>query len=141
MLNEYSAESLLEQLRELDEHPRLEAKSGSQIGASVMQTVCALANEPSLVGGYILLGVEEPDVSFWVSEMKGNDKLLGVRSINGRKQYSSEKKMMALFTTVGKAVYNLFTTHPLQHHLIDCSLGRKNRLGFMLWRFFHFRLI
>lgn len=42
MLNEYSAESLVEQLRELDEHPRLEAKSGSQIGASVMQTECTL---------------------------------------------------------------------------------------------------
>lgn len=141
MTSEFTPQDILTQLHEFDEHPRLEAKSGSKIGASVMQTVCAFANEPGLVGGYIMLGVEEPDVSFWVSEIKGNDKLLDVRSINGRKQYSSKKKFMALFTTVGKAVYNLFTTHPLQHHLIDCSLGRKNRLGFMLWRFFHFRLI
>jgi hypothetical protein len=112
MLNEYSAVSLLEQHRELDEHPRLKAKSGSQIGASVMQTVCTFANEPGLVGGYILL--------------------------NGKNRQSPEKKFITVFTTVGKSVYNLFTTHPLQHHLVDRSLGRKNRLSFALWRFFHF---
>lgn len=60
---EYTAEDILVQLRELDEHPRLEAKSGSGIGASIMQTVCAFANEPNLGGGYLLLGTEEPDAS------------------------------------------------------------------------------
>ncbi|MDR9497870.1 MAG: ATP-binding protein [Hydrogenovibrio sp.] len=90
MLNENTAEPLLEQLRELDEHPRLEAKSGSQIGASVMQTVCAFANEPGLVGGYIMLGVEEPDAlheTFWVSGVKESDKLLNQLQINCREQF------------------------------------------------------
>lgn len=52
---------LLDQLRSLDEHARLEAKRGSQVGDSIMQTVCAFANEPGLGGGTILLGVERVD--------------------------------------------------------------------------------
>lgn len=112
MTPEFSPQDILTQLCELDEHPRFEAKSVSQIGASVMQTVCAFANEPGLVGGYILL--------------------------NRKIRQALEKKFITVFTTVGKAVYNLFTTHPLQHHLVDRSLGRKNRLSFALWRFFHF---
>lgn len=50
---------LLEQLRSLDENNRLEVKRGSQVGDSVLQTVCAFANEPGLGGGTILLGVEQ----------------------------------------------------------------------------------
>ncbi|WP_228287834.1 ATP-binding protein [Thiothrix subterranea] len=37
-MEEFTPEQLLEQLRELDEHPRIEAKRASEIGASVMQT-------------------------------------------------------------------------------------------------------
>ncbi|HEX8450652.1 MAG TPA: ATP-binding protein [Longimicrobium sp.] len=54
---------LLRQLNELDEHPRVEAKTSSQAGKSTLQTVCALSNEPGLGGGYLLLGVERtPDL-------------------------------------------------------------------------------
>ena len=112
MTPEFTPQDILTHLRELNVHPRLEAKSGSQIGASVMQTLCAFANEPGLVGGNILL--------------------------NRKNRQSLEKKFITVFTTVGKSIYNLFTTHPLQHHLVDRSLGRKNRLSFALWRFFHF---
>ncbi|WP_240616575.1 RNA-binding domain-containing protein [Marinobacter fuscus] len=80
MPNDFSAESLLEQLRQLDECPRIEAKRGSEIGSSVMQTVCAFANEPGLGGGYLLLGVSEPDAQhnqFYVSGVDNTDKLLG----------------------------------------------------------------
>ena len=87
---EYSAELLLEQLRELDEHPRLEAKSGSHIGSSIMQSVCAFANEPNLGGGFLLLGVEEPDeahAEFWVSGLSGTDKLLNELQNNCREQF------------------------------------------------------
>jgi ATP-dependent DNA helicase RecG len=49
---------LLDQLRTLDEHSRLEAKKASQLGESILETVCAFANEPDLHGGTILLGVE-----------------------------------------------------------------------------------
>src|SRR5690606_1515212 len=44
-------------LNTLDENERLEAKRGSRIGSSVLETVCAFANEPGLQGGTLLLGV------------------------------------------------------------------------------------
>ncbi len=47
---------LLEQLNTLDEHPRVEAKAASEVGSSIMESVCALANEPGMGGGYLLLG-------------------------------------------------------------------------------------
>lgn len=50
---------LLDQLRSLDENSRLEVKRGSQVGESILQTVCAFANEPGLGGGTIVLGVEQ----------------------------------------------------------------------------------
>ena len=52
-----SIEILYEELLVLDEHPRIEAKRASSIGDSIMQTVCAFANEPGLGGGWLLLGV------------------------------------------------------------------------------------
>ena len=53
-----SAEDLLQELLSLDESHRIEAKRSAQIDRSVMETVCAFANEPGLGGGYLLLGVE-----------------------------------------------------------------------------------
>ena len=50
---------LFSQLNELDEHPRIEAKTASQVSTSVMETICAFANEPGLSGGFLLLGVQE----------------------------------------------------------------------------------
>jgi hypothetical protein len=35
---------LLSQLNELDEHPRIENKAGSEIGNSILETICAFAN-------------------------------------------------------------------------------------------------
>jgi ATP-dependent DNA helicase RecG len=52
-----TAATLLRDLNELDEHPRIEAKTGSELGKSAIQTVCAFANEPRLGGGYLLFGV------------------------------------------------------------------------------------
>jgi ATP-dependent DNA helicase RecG len=51
-----SPKELLEQLNALDEHTRIEAKTASELGKSVLETVCAFANEPGLGGGWILLG-------------------------------------------------------------------------------------
>ena len=53
-----TAIELLEQLNALDEHERMEAKRGSEVGRSVLESVCAFANEPGLKGGTLLLGVE-----------------------------------------------------------------------------------
>lgn len=44
-------------LNALDENERLEAKRGSEVGPSILETVCAFANEPGLQGGTLLLGV------------------------------------------------------------------------------------
>ena len=47
---------ILEQLNTLDEHSTLEAKAG--VGSSLLETICAFANEPGLGGGTIILGVQ-----------------------------------------------------------------------------------
>ena len=60
-----TAQELLEQLNQLDEHTRVEAKKASELGESVLDTVCAFANEPGLGGGWILLGVAPRENSFW----------------------------------------------------------------------------
>ena len=39
-----------------DEGVRIEAKRASEVGKSILETICAFANEPDLDGGYILLG-------------------------------------------------------------------------------------
>lgn len=52
-----TAEDLLQELAALDESNRIEAKQARQIDRSVMETICAFANEPGLGGGYLLLGV------------------------------------------------------------------------------------
>ena len=52
-----TAEDLFQELTALDESHRIEAKLGRQIDRSVVETVCAFANEPGLDGGYLLLGV------------------------------------------------------------------------------------
>ena len=50
---------LLDELGSLDENESLEVKRGSEVGRSVMETICAFSNEPRLGGGTILLGVAE----------------------------------------------------------------------------------
>jgi ATP-dependent DNA helicase RecG len=52
-----TAEDLLQELTALDESHRIEAKRSRQIDRSIMETICAFANEPGLGGGYLLLGV------------------------------------------------------------------------------------
>lgn len=56
-----TARDLVTQLNTIDEHNRLEAKRGSDIGKSILETVCSFANEPGLGGGDILLGVERDE--------------------------------------------------------------------------------
>jgi ATP-dependent DNA helicase RecG len=60
-----TAQELLTELNTLDEHLTIEAKTASDVGTSLMETVCAFANEPHLGGGYILLGVAPASDSFW----------------------------------------------------------------------------
>ncbi len=61
----YSAKELFQLLNQQDECDWIEAKGGSESSHSVMETVCAYANEPGLGGGYILLGVTEDNSSLF----------------------------------------------------------------------------
>ncbi|MBL8811505.1 MAG: putative DNA binding domain-containing protein [Planctomycetaceae bacterium] len=60
-----TAQELLSELNSLDEHLCIEAKTSADVGTSLLETVCAFANEPQLGGGYILLGVAPATNSFW----------------------------------------------------------------------------
>ena len=53
-----TVKELFEELNSWDENRRIEAKSASAVGKSMMETVCAFANEPGLRGGYLLLGAK-----------------------------------------------------------------------------------
>ena len=49
-----TAEDLLKELRAVDESVQIEVKRGSKVDRSVLETVCAFANEPGLGGGYLM---------------------------------------------------------------------------------------
>jgi len=70
-----TAEDLLQELFALDESHRIEAKQARQIDRSVMETVCAFANEPGLGGGYLLLGVARAQQDLFTNtyEIEGID--------------------------------------------------------------------
>ena len=53
-----AAKELFKLLNSFDEDRRIEAKSASAVGKSMMETVCAFSNEPGLRGGYLLLGAK-----------------------------------------------------------------------------------
>ena len=53
-----TAKELFDELNSWDENRRIEAKSASAVGKSMMETVCAFANEPGLGGGYLLFGAK-----------------------------------------------------------------------------------
>ena len=53
-----TAKELFAELNSFDENRRIEAKSASAVGKSMMETVCAFANEPGLCGGYLILGAK-----------------------------------------------------------------------------------
>lgn len=65
-----TAEDLLQELSALDESHRIEAKQARLIDRSVMETVCAFANEPGLGGGYLLLGVSRDPQDLFTNAYK-----------------------------------------------------------------------
>jgi ATP-dependent DNA helicase RecG len=74
-----TALELLESLNLLDEQERIEAKRASEAGKSVLETICAFANEPGLGGGWLLLGVvrdeQGPYPSYEVEGIEQPEKL------------------------------------------------------------------
>lgn len=62
-----TALELLQSLNLLDETERIEAKRASEVGRSLLETVCAFANEPGLGGGWLLLGVTREEQALFPS--------------------------------------------------------------------------
>lgn len=60
-----NARELFESLNLLDEHERVEAKRASDVGKSLLETVCAFANEPGLGGGWLLLGAVRDEMALF----------------------------------------------------------------------------
>ncbi len=79
-------------LNTLDENERLEAKRGSEIGPSVLETICAFANEPGLQGGTLLLGIvrDESDMfsSYVVEGVDNPDALSANLATQCREQFN-----------------------------------------------------
>ena len=74
-----TAAEIYDRLVNLDENEQIEAKRGSDIGTSMMETICAFANEPGLGGGCLLLGVAREELvlfpSYEVTGIASADKL------------------------------------------------------------------
>jgi len=74
-----SARELIDELNNTDETNCIEAKRGSSIDRSILETICAFSNEPDITGGYILLGVEQEESSLFptykISGISDTDKL------------------------------------------------------------------
>lgn len=60
-----NAHELLQQLNLLDENERIEAKRAQEAGKSLLETICAFANEPGLNGGWLLLGVTREELALF----------------------------------------------------------------------------
>ncbi|MGE4477270.1 MAG: helix-turn-helix domain-containing protein, partial [Stutzerimonas sp.] len=92
-------ESLWLQLLEEGESDRLEAKEAQGgIGDSIMQSICAFANEPGLGGGYLLLGVRESDqdeAGFVPIGVNDIDTLLNTLQTNCRDQFTASVAIQA----------------------------------------------
>jgi len=58
---------LFDRLNQSDECNSIEAKRASSIDRSIMESICAFANEPGLGGGHLLLGVEREENSLFPS--------------------------------------------------------------------------
>ncbi|VCU68361.1 Divergent AAA domain protein [Pigmentiphaga humi] len=60
-----NAYELLQRLNLLDENERIEAKRARESGKSMLETICAFANEPGLGGGWLLLGVIREEMALF----------------------------------------------------------------------------
>ena len=87
-----NAAEYLDLLNAADENERLEAKRGSEIGTSILETDCAFANEPGLQGGTILLGIvrDESDLfsAYTVEGVEQPDKISADLATQCREQFN-----------------------------------------------------
>jgi ATP-dependent DNA helicase RecG len=87
-----TALELLEQLNNIDENERIEAKRTIEVGKSLLETVCAFANEPGLGGGWILLGVVREEMvlspAYEVEGISNPDKLVSEVATQSRNTFN-----------------------------------------------------
>jgi len=62
-----TTKDLIERLNLSDECSTIEAKRASGIDHSILESICAFANEPGLGGGNILLGIEREELALFPS--------------------------------------------------------------------------
>ncbi|KAA1057068.1 ATP-binding protein [Azospirillum argentinense] len=80
MITSKSIRALIDELNQADESESLEAKLASDVGKSLLESICAMSNEPGMGGGTILLGVKKDDMSlfpfFEVEGVSNPDKII-----------------------------------------------------------------
>jgi ATP-dependent DNA helicase RecG len=104
-----NARDLLNELRALDESTQIEAKLGGGIDRSVLETVCAFANEPGLGGGYLILGVarsEQPGLFGLEYEVEG---------------VGDPDRLQRDLATQCRTVFN----HPIRPNMVAESIGDR----------------
>lgn len=100
-------------LNTLDENERLEAKRGSEIGPSVLETVCAFSNEPGLQGGTLLLGIarDESDLfsAYTVEGVEQPDQLGANLATQCREQFNLPVRVRISTEALGGKVILIVT--------------------------------
>jgi ATP-dependent DNA helicase RecG len=100
-----TALELLQSLNLLDETERIEAKRASEAGKSLLESVCAFANEPGLNGGWLLLGVAREELALFPSyQVEG---------------VAQPDKLCAELATQCREVFNLPVRIELSTELLD----------------------
>ena len=137
---EYTAQELFTKLQNDGENQRLEVKEASQIGSSIMQTICAFANTVDLNGGYLLLGVSEPNEvhgNFWVKGVDNTDKLLNDLQTNCRDQFerpiSIQTKIETLFDKKVIVVYVPELESSSKPCIFKGNIDKKNKRKTGIW--------
>ncbi|MFH7566566.1 ATP-binding protein [Oceanimonas smirnovii] len=134
--------ALWQKLLAQGEDARLEAKAATGgVGDSIMQTVCAFANEPGLGGGYLLLGVAEPDESNMAYRPLGLDdvdNLLNTLQVNCRDQFETPVFIRAEAATVEGKVLLAIAVDEVDDGLkpvrFKGTTGKKNKRKTGVWR-------
>lgn len=138
MILKPSAQELFDDLCAHSESARIEAKAGSAIAPSVMQTICAFANEPGLDGGYLLLGVSEQDKHFVVTGVDDVDHLLQELSNNCRTQFERPLSIEASVETLqGKNVVVVYVPELLPASkpcVFEGRFHKANKKKTGIWR-------
>ncbi|OBW93051.1 ATP-binding protein [Gallibacterium salpingitidis] len=134
MLSREMVLSLLQTLQQNgNEHQQIEAKKAQYIGDSIMQTVCAFANQPVGEKSYLLLGISEPDEqhnNYWVSGVDALDELLNNLHNNCRTQFNYPVPIDVGFAQVNGKSMVAVEIIGLDVHSKPCGFVGKSKKNF-----------